>query len=99
MDDKIHEFEDLHIHASLGAPAYGIHRKNYIANESFSNNYFGWHGLTKYRKYSIVGNAYLEMATSSAPMTLTLWLAQSKATTIAVVILKVRGTDQITGRS
>ena len=60
MDYKIHGFEDLHIHASLGAQHTESTQKDDIANESFSNNYFGWHGITKYRKYNIVGNAYLE---------------------------------------
>jgi TonB-linked SusC/RagA family outer membrane protein len=38
MDYKIHGFEDLHIHASLGAQHTESTQKDDIANESFSNN-------------------------------------------------------------
>lgn len=59
-DYKIHGFEDLHIHASLGSQYTDSHESNDISPYSFSNNYYGYHGITRYYKYNIVGNAYLQ---------------------------------------
>ena len=62
MDYKIHGFEDLHIHASLGSQYTDSHRSEDISPYSFSNNYYGYHRITRYYKYNIVGNAYLQYA-------------------------------------
>lgn len=61
-DYKIHGFEDLHLHASLGAQYTDAHQSDDISPYSFSNNYYGYHGITRYYKYNIVGNAYLQYA-------------------------------------
>jgi iron complex outermembrane receptor protein len=61
-DYKIHGFEDLHIHASLGSQYTDSHRSEDISPYSFSNNYYGYQGAKRYYKYNIVGNAYLQYA-------------------------------------
>lgn len=60
MDYKIHGFEDLRLHASLGAQYTATDQSDEISKYSYSNNYYGWSGMTYYWKYSIVGNAYLQ---------------------------------------
>ncbi|MGN0068442.1 MAG: SusC/RagA family TonB-linked outer membrane protein [Prevotella sp.] len=59
-DYKIHGFEDLRIHASLGAQYTATDQSDEISKYSYSNNYFGWDGMTYYWKYNIVGSAYAE---------------------------------------
>ena len=59
-DYKIHGFEDLHIHASYGGQYTESKQTDDIANTSYSNNYYGWNGLTRYYKYSITANAYAQ---------------------------------------
>ena len=60
MDYKIHGFEDMHIHASYGGQYTESLQKDVTAPTSFSNNYYGWNGRTKYYKYSITTNAYAQ---------------------------------------
>ncbi|MBQ7421742.1 MAG: TonB-dependent receptor [Prevotella sp.] len=60
MDYKVHGFEDLHIHGSLGAQYTATDQSNEISRQSYSNNYFGWSGMEYYWKYNIVGNAYAQ---------------------------------------
>lgn len=62
VDYKIHGFEDLHIHASLGAQYTDTRQKTTVSKYSRSNNYYGWLGNLGYWKYNIVGNAYAEYA-------------------------------------
>ena len=59
-DYKIHGFEDLHIHASYGGQYTESKQTDVISPYSFSNNYYGWDGLTRYYKYSITVNAYAQ---------------------------------------
>lgn len=60
MDYKIHGFEDLHIHASFGGQYTSSTQDDWTSPYSFSNNYYGWDGVTKYYKYSITANAYAQ---------------------------------------
>lgn len=60
VDYKIHGFEDLHIHASLGAQYTATNQKDDIKRTSYSNNYYGWNDVMDYYKYNIVGNAYAQ---------------------------------------
>ncbi len=60
VDYKIHGLEDLHVHASLGAQYTATDQSDVISPYSYSNNYYGWDGMTYYYKYNIVGNAYLQ---------------------------------------
>ncbi len=62
VDYKIHGFEDLHLHASLGAQYTESHQSEVISPYSYSNNYYGWNGDEYYYKYSMSGNAYLQYA-------------------------------------
>lgn len=62
VDYKIHGFEDLHIHASLGAQYTATDQEDSESIYSYSNNYYGWEGMTYYWKYNIVGNVYLQYA-------------------------------------
>ena len=59
-DYKIHGFEDLHIHASYGGQYTESKQTDVISKYSYSNNYFGWDGVTRYYKYSITANAYAQ---------------------------------------
>ena len=59
-DYKIHGFEDLHIHASYGGQYTESRQTDDISPYSFSNNYYGWNGVTRYFKYSITANAYAQ---------------------------------------
>ena len=59
-DYTVHGFEDLHIHAGLGAQYTTSSQDDWSAHESYGANYFGWEGVTKYRKYNIVGNVYAQ---------------------------------------
>lgn len=60
VDYKIHGFEDLHIHASLGAQYTATDQKTDIKRTSYSNNYYGRQEFLTYYKYNIVGNAYAQ---------------------------------------
>lgn len=60
MDYKIHGFEDLHIHASLGAQYTATDQRDTTSKYSYNNNYYGWDGMTYYWKYNIVGNVYAQ---------------------------------------
>ena len=59
-DYKIHGFEDLHIHASYGGQYTESKQTDEISKYSYSNNYYGWDGITRYYKYSITANAYAQ---------------------------------------
>lgn len=60
VDYKIHGFEDLHIHASLGAQYTATDQETDISRTSYSNNYYGRQELLTYYKYNIVGSAYAQ---------------------------------------
>lgn len=60
VDYKIHGFEDLHLHASLGAKYTETDQTNDIRRTSYSNNYYGYKGLLAYYKYNVVGSAYAQ---------------------------------------
>ena len=60
MDYKIHGFEDLHIHANLGAQYTTTTQTNEISPYSYGSNYYGWNGILQTWKYNIMGNAYLQ---------------------------------------
>ena len=62
VDYKIHGFEDLHLHAAIGAQYTDAKQQNDISKYSFSNNYFGWYGTKHSYKYSIEGKAFAEYA-------------------------------------
>lgn len=59
-DYKIHGLEDLHVHGSFGAQYTESNQDDIISPYSFSNNYYGWTGNTKYYKYSMTGNVYAQ---------------------------------------
>ena len=60
VDYKIHGFEDLHLHASYGGQYTESLQKDIINPTSYSNNYYGWNGRTKFYKYSITTNGYAQ---------------------------------------
>lgn len=60
VDYKVHGFEDLHFHGSIGAQYTTSKQTDDIDNTSYSNNYYGWSGVTHYWKYNIVGNIYAQ---------------------------------------
>lgn len=62
LDYKIHGFEDLHLHASLGAQYTATDQHDTTSRYGFGKNinYYGWDGMTYYWKYNIVGNVYAQ---------------------------------------
>lgn len=60
MDYKIHGFEDLHIHGSIGAQYTATNQHDTTSEYAYDNNYYGWDGMTYYYKYNIVANAYAQ---------------------------------------
>lgn len=60
VDYKIHGFEDLRLHASYGGQYTESRQDDIISKYSYSNNYFGWNGVTQTYKYSITTNAYAQ---------------------------------------
>ncbi|MEE1546770.1 MAG: SusC/RagA family TonB-linked outer membrane protein [Prevotella pectinovora] len=53
VDYKIHGFEDLRLHASIGAQYTETEQTNDIRRTSYSNNYYGYKGLMAYYKYPL----------------------------------------------
>ena len=62
VDYKIHGFEDLHLHAAIGAQYTDGRQNEDISKYSFSNNYFGYYGTNHAYKYNIEGKAFAEYA-------------------------------------
>ena len=60
VDYKVHGFEDLHIHGSIGAQYTETEQNTSIARTSYSNNYYGREETMAYYKYNIVGNIYAQ---------------------------------------
>ena len=47
VDYKVHGFEDLRLHASYGGQYTESKQDDIISKYSYSNNYFGWNGITQ----------------------------------------------------
>ena len=64
VDYKIHGFEDLNLHAAIGAHYVDGKQNDNISKYSVdqNNNYFGWYGTNHAYKYNIEGKAYAEYA-------------------------------------
>ena len=64
VDYKIHGFEDLNLHAAIGAHYVDGKQNDNISKYSveLNNNYFGWYGTNHAYKYNIEGKAYAEYA-------------------------------------
>ena len=62
VDYKIHGFEDLHLHAAIGAQYTDAKQHNDRNKYSFSANYFGRYETDHQYKYSIEGKAFAEYA-------------------------------------
>ena len=70
VDYKVHGFEDLHLHAAIGAQYTDAKQNDDINKYSSSvndyskasNNYFGWYATKHQYKYSIEGKAFAEYA-------------------------------------
>ena len=62
VDYKIHGFEDLHLHAAIGAQYTDGKQDETISKYSYSNKYFGYYGYDHAYKYSIEGKAFAEYA-------------------------------------
>ncbi len=60
VDYKVHGFEDLRLHASYGGQYTESKQDDIISRYSYSNNYFGWNGITQTYKYSVTANAYAQ---------------------------------------
>ncbi len=61
-DYKIHGFEDLHLHGSIGAQYTATDQHDWSSPYTWGSNYYGWDGMTYYYKYNIVANAYAQYA-------------------------------------
>ena len=64
VDYKIHGFEDLNLHAAIGAHYMDGKQNDNISKYSVlpDYNYFGWYGTNHAYKYNIEGKAYAEYA-------------------------------------
>ena len=62
VDYKVHGLEDLHLHASIGTQYTDANQVDESSQFSYGNNFYGWSGTTRYWKYNVVGNAYLQYA-------------------------------------
>ena len=70
VDYKVHGFEDLHLHAAIGAQYTDAKQHDDFSKYSSainektksSTNYFGWYGIDHQYKYSIEGKAFAEYA-------------------------------------
>ncbi len=60
VDYKIHGFEDLRIHASVGADYSEGRQLTDVSPYSYSNNYYGWTGVRQSYKYNLQGNIYAD---------------------------------------
>ena len=62
VDYKIHGFEDLNLHAAIGAHYMDGKQNDNISKYSVitENNYFGWYGTNHAYKYNIEGKAYAD---------------------------------------
>jgi iron complex outermembrane receptor protein len=60
LDYKFNFLPDLHIHANFGGDYADGRQTTIISPYSFSNNYFGWNGVTKQYKYNLSYSAYLQ---------------------------------------
>ncbi|WP_291528378.1 SusC/RagA family TonB-linked outer membrane protein [Bacteroides sp. UBA939] len=60
VEYKVHGFEDLILHASYGGQYTESKQDDVISKYSYSDNYFGWDGITQTYKYSITANAYAQ---------------------------------------
>lgn len=62
VDYKVHGFEDLHIHGKLSGDYSEGHQLTTISPFSYSNNYYGWEGVSQSYKYNLMGNIYAQYA-------------------------------------
>lgn len=62
LDYKFHGFEDLHLHATVGADYSEGRQLTSISPYSYSNNYYGWEGVSQSYKYNVQGNIYAQYA-------------------------------------
>lgn len=60
VDYKFHFLPDLRIHANLGADYSEGRQTTIISPYSYSNNYYGWNGISYEYKYNLSGSAYLQ---------------------------------------
>lgn len=60
VDYKLHFFPDLHIHASVGGDYSEGRQTTVISPYSYSNNYYGWDGISQSYKYNLQGNIYAQ---------------------------------------
>ncbi len=59
-DYKIHGFEDLRLHGSIGIDASTGKQTTVVSPYSYLNTYFGWDGWDKIDKYNLSLNAYAQ---------------------------------------
>lgn len=60
VDYAIHGFEDLHLHANLGANFSSGKQDTDISPNSYSNTYYGYSGWSKEDSYNLSVNAYAQ---------------------------------------
>lgn len=59
-DYKLHGFEDLHIHATLGGEYLDANEETEVSPYSAANNFYGWSGIKQTYKYELQGNIYAQ---------------------------------------
>ena len=60
VDYKVHFLPDLRLHASIGGEYADGNEREIVSPYSYTNNYYGWNGLSTQYKYNISYNAYAQ---------------------------------------
>jgi len=60
LDYKIHGFEDLSLHANLGGDYSEGTQNTDVSPYSYSNNYYGYTGVSQSYKYNVLGNFFAQ---------------------------------------
>ena len=62
VDYKLHGLEDLRIHANIGGDYSEGRQETVISPYAYSNNFYGYEGISQSYKYNLQGTAYLQYA-------------------------------------
>lgn len=60
VDYKVHFLPNLRLHASIGGEYADGNEREIVSPYSYTNNYYGWNGLSTQYKYNISYNAYAQ---------------------------------------
>lgn len=99
VDYKIHGFEDLHLHGNLGGQYTDSRQNDITSPQAYSNNFYGWDGVTHYYKYSITGNAYAQYVHTFGAHGIDIMGGAEQSHYHRTGYNMGQGTDQVTGEA